>query len=100
MHFKNIKIYHKDVPINQQLNKLKKVNKNIFLFVDPVRDVYTTTKYIQYVIHSFKHHGVKIVNHLKKINIYQTKSKFWKELKSNYVAWLFYLVGFFLSISF
>ena len=24
MHFKNIKIYHKDVPINQQLNKLKK----------------------------------------------------------------------------
>ena len=30
MHFKNIKIYHKDVPINQQLNELKKVNKNIF----------------------------------------------------------------------
>ena len=24
MHFKNIKIYHKDVPVNQQLNKLKK----------------------------------------------------------------------------
>ena len=24
MHFKNIKLYHKDVPINQQLNKLKK----------------------------------------------------------------------------
>ena len=24
MHFKNIKIYHKDVPINQKLNKLKK----------------------------------------------------------------------------
>ena len=24
MHFQNIKIYHKDVPINQQLNKLKK----------------------------------------------------------------------------
>ena len=23
MHFKNIKIYHKDVPINQQLNELK-----------------------------------------------------------------------------
>ena len=24
MHFKNIKKYHEDVPINQQLNKLKK----------------------------------------------------------------------------
>ena len=32
MHFKNIKIYHKDVPINQQLNELK-VNTNIYFFI-------------------------------------------------------------------
>ena len=44
--------------------------------------VYTT----KYGIHSFKYQGVKILNHLKKINIYQNKSKFWEELKTNYVA--------------
>ena len=44
--------------------------------------VYTT----KYGTNSFKYQGVKILNDLKKKNIYQNKSKFWKELKSNYVA--------------
>ena len=56
--------------------------------VQHVLDVYTTTKLYttKYDINSFKYQGVKILNDLKKINIYQNKSKFWKELKSNYVA--------------
>ena len=114
---------------------MKKVNENIFLFVDPVArvlangnrtietvtkithlkvpvqhvlDVYTTTKVYttKYGINLFKYQGVKILNDLRKINIYQnnvSKSKFWKELKSkllsNYIAELFYLVVF-LSILF
>ena len=40
-------------------------------------------------MNSFKYQGVMILNDLKNINIYQNKSKFWKELKSNYVAYLF-----------
>ena len=52
-------------------------------------NVYTT----KYGINSYKYQGVKILNDLKMINIYQnnaSKSKFLKELKSkllsNYVA--------------
>ena len=55
-----------------------------------VLDVYTTTKFIQpNMVNSFKYQGVKILNDLKKINIYQnnvSKSKFWKELKSKLLS--------------
>ena len=57
-----------------------------------LQQFYTT----KYGINSFKYQEVKILNDLKKINIYQnneSKSKLLEELKSkllsNYVAWLF-----------
>ena len=133
MYFKNIKIYHKDVPINQQLNELKKVNKNIFYLLtlllgylpmeteqwkrlrkdmsaknNPFKStctactgclhynkVYTT----KYGIHSFKYQGVKILNHLKKINIYQN-IQILEKIKIQLRSLIVLSCRFFLSISF